>query len=412
VKTEWEDAMNPCNAVRALVVSALVPSLGLAQTVARPRYLEPNTDTGMSRAVIVPNVPLAHTAQLLPLDAEGRLVGKGQPTVQIEKVLDNLATALAEARSGLDRLVKVHVYVARPELVGDVQKVFARKFAGEARPAVSFVVGNLAVKDAEVALDAVAVSADDPGPDVKAIRSAKLGGLPGTHVAILPAGARVYVSGQAEKGKDLVDATGKTLESLRATLKHLALTDADVVHLKAFLTPVADAEEVRKEVAKFFGDRPSPPLVFVEWTSTLPIEIELVARAGKEKAGEAIEYLTPPGLQASPIFSRVARINHGPTIYLSGLYADKPKDAAGEVQEVFAALSALLEKTGSDLRHLAKATYYVATEDASRQLNELRPRYYDPRRPPAASKAMVAGVGRPGKSLTLDLIAVPVPGKQ
>src|SRR5262249_2108602 len=78
-KTEWEDAMNLCNAVRALVVSALVPSLGLAQAGTRPRYVEPNTETGMSHAVVVPNVPLAHTAQLLPLDAEGRLVGKGQP---------------------------------------------------------------------------------------------------------------------------------------------------------------------------------------------------------------------------------------------------------------------------------------------------------------------------------------------
>jgi enamine deaminase RidA (YjgF/YER057c/UK114 family) len=108
----------------------------------------------------------------------------------------------------------------------------------------------------------------------------------------------------------------------------------------------------------------------------------------------------------------VARINHGPTIYLSGLYAARAKDAAEEVNEIFSTMRDLLEKTGSDLRHLAKATYYVSTHDASDKLNELRPRYYDPRRPPAASKAFVAGVGMPGKSLTLDMIAVPVPRKE
>ena len=66
----------------------------------------------------------------------------------------------------------------------------------------------------------------------------------------------------------------------------------------------------------------------------------------------------------------------------------------------------MLEKTGSDFRHLAKATYYVADDEASRKLGELRPKFYDPRRPPAASKAVVPGVGLAGKTVTLDMIAV------
>ena len=61
---------------------------------------------------------------------------------------------------------------------------------------------------------------------------------------------------------------------------------------------------------------------------------------------------------------------------------------------------------GGDFRHLVKATYYVSDDPASRALNELRPRHYDPARPPAASKAMVAGVGAPGRAITLDMIAV------
>jgi enamine deaminase RidA (YjgF/YER057c/UK114 family) len=345
----------------------------------------------------------------LPLDATGNIVGKGKAAVQAEAVLDNLAAALGQARSGLDRVVKVNVYAARREVVAEVRKVLAQKFAGEVKPAASFVVGALPHPDALVALDAVAVSALDPGGAVKLLSSPKLPRAGGAHAAVLPAGTRVYVSGQAEKGRDLAEATRKTLESLRATLKYLGLRDARVVQLKAFMRPMAEAAEVRKEMAKFFGEEAVPPLVFVEWTSTLPIEIELIAWAGRGKVEGGVEYLTPTGMQASPVFSRVARVGPGKTVYVSGLYAARGEGAAAEVREVFDELRRLLDKSGSDLRHLAKATYYVSTEDASTSLNELRPKYYDPRRPPAASKAMVAGVGVEGRTLTLDMIAVPAP---
>ena len=62
---------------------------------------------------------------------------------------------------------------------------------------------------------------------------------------------------------------------------------------------------------------------------------------------------------------------------------------------------------GSDLRHLVKATYYVADDNTSRLLNELRPEYLEDGRAPAASKAMVPGTGSDGRTITLDMIAVP-----
>jgi enamine deaminase RidA (YjgF/YER057c/UK114 family) len=112
-------------------------------------------------------------------------------------------------------------------------------------------------------------------------------------------------------------------------------------------------------------------------------------------------------MTASPIFSRVARVDAQQTIYVSGLHAEVAGDGAQQVEAVFTQLRHILAEAGSDFRHLAKATYYVSDDDASRALNELRPRYYDPKRPPAASKAMVEGVGVPGRSITLDMIAVP-----
>jgi enamine deaminase RidA (YjgF/YER057c/UK114 family) len=76
------------------------------------------------------------------------------------------------------------------------------------------------------------------------------------------------------------------------------------------------------------------------------------------------------------------------------------------VREIFGSLDGIVRKTASDFEHLVKATYYVSTEGASAKLNELRPEFYNPQRPPAASKAKVKHVGLPEKTVTLDMIAV------
>ncbi len=69
-------------------------------------------------------------------------------------------------------------------------------------------------------------------------------------------------------------------------------------------------------------------------------------------------------------------------------------------------MKTILAETGSDLRHMTKATYYVSDDETSGVLNTLRPELFDPERPPAASKATVHGVGRVDRTLTLDMIAV------
>jgi enamine deaminase RidA (YjgF/YER057c/UK114 family) len=114
-------------------------------------------------------------------------------------------------------------------------------------------------------------------------------------------------------------------------------------------------------------------------------------------------------MQPSPVFSRVARTYGTSLIFVSGLYGTSSRTGAEEVSQIFATLERLLKPAGGNLRNLAKATYYVSTEEASTKLNELRPNYYDPQRPPAASKAMVRGTGIRDKTLTVDMIAVPAP---
>lgn len=385
-----------------LALALLMPtSFALGQSALT--YIEPRPASGDSLAVVVPDLPLVHTAQLLPVDANGRVQHAGDAPAQTRWLLDELAKVLQQAGSSNESLVRLHLCVKDDATAQQVRQELARRFSGTNKPAVTIVTGALALPEALVALDAVA-AAPDAKVNLVQIQAKS---------AILPAGPRVFISGQAEPG-DLAKATRGTMQSLGRSLNYLGLEKSAVVQLKAFVTPIEGQKTVLEEMRRFFGDRPLPPVVLVEWKSSLPIEIELVAASprkadgqnGPEQNDPAIEFLTPKGMKSSPVFARVTRVDAPRTIYTSGLLG--PAGASGETQvrALFAQLKTIAERTGSDFKHLAKATYYVSDDDASKQLNAIRPEFYDPARPPAASKAIVRGVGIPGCGITLDMIAV------
>jgi enamine deaminase RidA (YjgF/YER057c/UK114 family) len=381
----------------ALLVTGLPSSV---QAVKAKHTIGVREADGCSDAVRVADVALVHTRQFLPQDGPSRAGTNGSSArVQIDAVLAQLK------RPELKDIVKLHVVAASDDVVAEVRKALVTWCMNNAtRPAVSYVIGKLRNPDALVAIDAVAMSLWERSESVTFKRGSR---DDSADLATLPPGPKVYVSGQAEKGKDIAEMTRRTMESLMATLKHLGLEPEDVVQVKSFLGPIAAADEAEREITKFFST--TPPLVFVEWTTAPAIEIELIASGNRAKVemDDTVEFITPPGMTASPVFSRVARMAAGPTIYISGLYGTSNRNGAAETGEIFDQLGKLLEKTGSDFRHLVKATYYVSTDDANTKLNELRPKYYDPKCPPAASKAPVTGTGLEGKSLTLDMIAAP-----
>jgi enamine deaminase RidA (YjgF/YER057c/UK114 family) len=368
--------------------------------------------TRTAAAVVVDaTLPLVHTAQILPRDQQGRTIASGQPDAQAEAIVNLLLKALDRAGSSPSLIVKLNVYARSLEAIAACKGELARRMPMEHGSAVTYVVGGLADPEALLAVDAVAGVAGSgaAGGGVTPDTLPELLGQRGqTHLALLPPGARVYVSGQADPGPELARATRRTLEGLEQSLKFVGLDRSRVVQLKAFMNPITEAAAVEREVAAFFGAGRVPPLVLVEWRSSAPpIEIELIAAGGSAAEGESAEYLTPPGLKPSPVFSRVVRVGRADLIYISGLYG--PPGSAGDeqVESILDSVAALAGRAGSDLKHLVKATYYVADDASSRALNELRPRYFDPARPPAASTALVAGVGSAARSITVDMIAVP-----
>jgi enamine deaminase RidA (YjgF/YER057c/UK114 family) len=343
-----------------------------------PKYVT-DAKTGDTLAVVVPDVPLVHTGQMSAGDAAA--------------ALDKVEEAIRATGGDPKRIIKLNVGAVSLEAAGAARETIRKRYPAESRPAVSMVVGKLPDPGASVAIDAVAIGSKQIDPTAQA--------------AVLPAGPRTYISGQAEKGATPAEAAAKTIASLVKTLEFLGAKPGDAVQAKCFLKPISAAGEVAKEFDRVFGPG-KLPLVFVEWESTLPIEIELIARCPAGPAEQRpVEYLTPPGMTASPVYARVTRVQSPQVIYAAGLVSPKPGTGAEEVAGVFEELNGILGQTGSDLKHLAKATYYVSGDDASKKLNELRPKYYDPKRPPAASKAQVPGVGTKDRTLTLDMIAVP-----
>jgi len=92
-------------------------------------------------------------------------------------------------------------------------------------------------------------------------------------------------------------------------------------------------------------------------------------------------------------------------IYYSGSYGSADRSGADQTKALFESLKPILAKTGTDLEHLVKATYYVSDDDAGNALNDVRLQFFNPQRPPAASKAKVKSVGSPGRTICVDLMA-------
>jgi len=94
---------------------------------------------------------------MLPVNADGELVGTGDVVRQSEQVLDNVGAVLQGTGATFGDVVRVGVYVrdmADRELINTVR----RRYFGDARPASTLVeVSALANPDALVEIEAVAL---------------------------------------------------------------------------------------------------------------------------------------------------------------------------------------------------------------------------------------------------------------
>lgn len=324
---------------------------------------------------------------------------RGDAAAQASGALRALGAALASQGGELARMVRLTAYVADDVAVSAVDALLATHFA-TTPVAFTLIRTPLARSGARVALEAVSTSSS-AATKVEISSTA----------ALLPVGGKMFISGQAEKGLDTASAVRLTMAGLVRSLKHLGLTTADVVQVKAFIQPFADHVEAAREAAATFAGGPVPPIVLMEWQSELFAEIELVvsARALPAPAGDTLAYSWLSWLPRSPRYSNACHVAAGtPLIFISAVDGGDKGDSRAQWKVAFERLGSVLFDAGSSYRHLAKATYYLGDAGARSVLGDIRGVYFDPMRPPAASALGVAGLGRPGRVIAMDMIAVPV----
>jgi len=372
----------------ALVADQVAFAQPAIQRIAKPGA------TGTAAAVRVADGPLVFTGQFSATNPEA------DTRAQADGALLALAAALEKSGSDLAHVVRLNAYVASDAAVRAVEAAMATRWAA-APPACTLVRTPLASEGALVAFDAVAASSRAAG-SVEILENG---------CAILPAGGKVFVSGQAPKGADLGSSAKLTMDAMFRTLTHVGLSKADVVQVKAFIRPFTDHAAATREIAATFDGKPAPPIVLLEWRSDLFSEIELVASAEAlpPPAGDSIAFTFLPWHPRSPRYCHITHVAAGtPLIFIGGIAGIDGEEPRAQMKTIFERLGSVLFEAGSSYRHLAKATYYLADPKAQSLLGEIRGVYFDPARPPAASAIRIgAGLGHAGRAAMLDMIAVP-----
>jgi enamine deaminase RidA (YjgF/YER057c/UK114 family) len=349
---------------------------------------------GTAASVRVADVPLVFTGQIFAATAGG------DAATQARDALRALGDALVKTGSSLDRVVRLSAYAADDAAVTTIEAAVGVQFSANP-PALTVVRTPLQVARARVAFEAVATTARSPS----AVESV------GSSAAILPAGGKIFISGQAERAPDQAGAVKATMAGLHRSVAHLGLKKSDIVQVKGFLKAMDAHEAAVREVVASFDGQPAPPVVLYEWVSDLFTEIEIVvsAKSLNAVANDNITYAWLPWLTKSPRYCHVANVMPGtPLIFVSAVDGGDASDPRTQMKTIFERLGSTLFEAGSSYRNLAKATYYLADPTARTLLGDLRGVYFDPTRPPAASALNMHGLGYRGRAAMFDIVAVPV----
>ena len=124
-------------------------SLTVVSTPGAPKAIGP-----YSQAIV--HGGLVYTAGQVALDPATMELVAGGVSEQADRALTNLTAVLAEAGSGLDRVMKTTVYLVDMADFGAMNEVYARHF-GSHRPARSTVAVAGLPKGARVEIDVIAV---------------------------------------------------------------------------------------------------------------------------------------------------------------------------------------------------------------------------------------------------------------
>jgi len=122
------------------------------------------------------------------------------------------------------------------------------------------------------------------------------------------------------------------------------------------------------------------------------------------------EMIQPEGIYQPASYVHAMRAAN--TIYVAGQVSRDadgqlvaPNDAAGQAEQVFANLGAVLAAAGADVSNVVKVTTYLVNPTDSAAVTAVRQRFFGDHRPPHTG-LIVAALGSPEVRVEVEVIAV------
>lgn len=126
------------------------------KTALNPPGVAPPLRPYYSNCVRVTAGPLLFVAGQVGVDAQGRVVGPGDPAAQTAQALENIKAILAASGATLDDVVKVTVYVTDMAHFEPIAQVRSRYFPRNGPASAIVEVRRLALPELLVEIEAVA----------------------------------------------------------------------------------------------------------------------------------------------------------------------------------------------------------------------------------------------------------------
>lgn len=125
----------------------------------QPTDLADSRPAGFTQVVAVQQGTLVFVSGQVAIDADGRLVGRGDIAAQTHQVMKNIGAALRSASATFDDLLKLTIYVVdyKPSDRARILEVRAQYIAPDKLPASTLVgVQALAAEEFMIEIEAVA----------------------------------------------------------------------------------------------------------------------------------------------------------------------------------------------------------------------------------------------------------------
>jgi enamine deaminase RidA (YjgF/YER057c/UK114 family) len=306
-----------------------------------------------------PEPPAATTAETKKLVFHvTSLSGKGLLSAQTRDAI----RALLRDSSG-EQIVKIRAFVAGSGDVRRIPQIVGELIAEKKRmqlPAVSVVqAGGLPMTDAQVVLEAVAVTKKEVNPNGLIFLSAREAAVNQPLQPVLPLAEKALAQVRAELG-------GR----------------GEVVRLTCFATALDSAPQIQSQMASHF---PGAVINLVQ-TQRAPtrtsVACEAVARANSAAGGVHAERLVFTGTQVAYGF------------------------AEDDARLAMRRLDRTLNGAGSSLKQLVMLQAYPLSYSIAAQIDRIAPEFYDAGHPPAMAVLPFEGLPGIDASFAVDAIAI------